>query len=114
MTNYNNLVIIHIGKCAGGTVREELNNKNINFKEIHLRKVKYSPTENYVILIRNPIQRFISAFYWRFFRVCDSKVQVNKFLGENELLQKYSLSLEQHKKLKAYCDKFNIMYKIWI
>ncbi len=27
-----------------------------------------------------------------------------------ELLQKYSLSLEQHKKLKAYCDKFNIMY----
>ena len=27
-----------------------------------------------------------------------------------ELLQKYSLSLEQHKKLKAYCDKFNIFY----
>ena len=55
----NNLVIIHIGKCGGSTVNSELKSKNVKFSEIHNREAIYEPDKNYVIVIRNPIKRFI-------------------------------------------------------
>jgi hypothetical protein len=65
----NNLVVIHIGKCGGSTVVTELRSNNINFENIHVRNVKYEVNKTYVIIIRNPIQRFISAFNWRHYLV---------------------------------------------
>jgi hypothetical protein len=81
--------LIHIGKCGGSTVKDELRLNQISFEESHVCEVKYNPTKNYIIIIRNPIQRFISAFYWRYHLVCDSKVQENRFNGEKKLLEKY-------------------------
>ncbi len=80
---------IHIGKCGGTTLLTEFKNNKLLFNHIHLRKFNYNPKKSYVIVIRNPIKRFISAFYWRMYRVCDKKDQENKFKGEKQLLLKY-------------------------
>ena len=85
----DNLVFIHIGKCGGDTVRKELKSYNIKFSSIHIKKCKYKPNKNYIIVIRNPINRFISAFNWRYYLVCDSKKQENRFKNEKNILSKY-------------------------
>ena len=85
----DNLVIIHIGKCGGSTVCNELESNNIKFSNIHIREAIYTPNNKYVILIRNPIKRFISAFNWRYYLVCDSKTQENRFDNEKNILNQY-------------------------
>jgi len=81
--------VIHVGKCAGCTVSKELALNNIDAGRFHIRKPVYRSDNKYVILLRNPIQRFISAFYWRYHLVCDAKKQQDKILGEKEILSKY-------------------------
>ena len=85
----NNLVIIHVGKCGGSTVRAELRSNNVKFSVFHMEEAIYEPNNNYVIVMRNPIKRFISAFNWRLNRVCDSKLQFDKFKNEANILNKY-------------------------
>jgi hypothetical protein len=78
--NTNKTSIIHIGKCGGTSLYDyvkllktnaiESHNTNTsnlltNISFIHVTKPKYNASNNYIILIRNPIQRFISAFKWR-------------------------------------------------
>ena len=60
------IVFIHIGKCGGSSVIEELKRKNIKFIEKHVGKVKFRNNKKYYIIIRNPISRFVSAFDWRY------------------------------------------------
>ena len=85
----NNLVIVHVGKCGGSTVCSELLSNNIKFSTIHVSEAIYEPNKNYVIVIRNPIKRFISAFNWRYYLVCDSKIQKDRFNNEKNILNKY-------------------------
>ena len=85
----NNLVIIHIGKCGGSTVSNELISKNIKFSKIHCKEAIYNSKNKYVIVIRNPIKRFISAFNWRYYLVCDSKIQENSIKNEKNILNQY-------------------------
>ena len=54
------LVFIHIGKTGGSTINNILK-EQIMFKEYHLKK-EYKPNEKYIIWIRNPLSRFVSAF----------------------------------------------------
>jgi hypothetical protein len=59
MLNYKiqpNISFIHIGKC-GGTYIQSL----INTKEYHLKNI-YDKNEYFIIWIRNPLKRFVSAF----------------------------------------------------
>lgn len=105
--NIDNLVIIHIGKCSGSTVLTELKLKNIKFELIHIKKVKYDPNKKYLIVIRNPIKRFISAFYWRYYLVCDSKIQENRFRNEKKILNKYKNINNLCKELKLNKSIFN-------
>ena len=51
---------IHIGKCGGTTIK-----KYFNLDEYHLN-LNYSNNEYYVIWIRNPLNRFVSAFNFSF------------------------------------------------
>ena len=81
--------LIHIGKCGGMTVSSLLILRGIKHKAIHLRKPIFDRTHKYIILIRNPNQRFISAFNWRYKLVIADKAQENKFIGEKEILKKY-------------------------
>lgn len=87
--NDNNPVVIHIGKCGGNSVRRELQKNKIKFSNLHIGKVKYEKNKKYIIVIRNPIKRFISAFYWRYKLVCDDKVQKDRFINEKDILKKY-------------------------
>ena len=82
-------VLIHIGKCGGSTVVKELKRKNIKFTEKHICKVKFNKTKDYIIVIRNPISRYISAYNWRYKLVIQDKVQENRFEGEKTHLEKY-------------------------
>ena len=85
----NNLVFIHIGKCGGSSVSSELRSKNVKFSQIHIIEAIYEPNKNYVIVIRNPIKRFISAFNWRHYLVCENKRDKTRFKNEKNILNQY-------------------------
>lgn len=76
-------IFIHIGKCGGSTVRTSIS----NYVEIHLNKVKFSEKHNYIIVLRNPIDRFKSAFYYRKLR--HKKSHTKKYLkNETKIFSK--------------------------
>jgi len=81
-----NLILIHIGKCGGGTVREEMSKKGIKHQVIHTNKAKYNPNGRYIILLRNPVERFVSAFYWRKMKTV---VEKDGSLAENRFYRRY-------------------------
>lgn len=58
------LVFIHIGKCGGTTVYFFLNKYFSNYERIHLEKPIYEQHKKYVIWVRNPLKRFVSAFWF--------------------------------------------------
>ena len=62
MSNYNKckLVYIHIGKTAGSSMREQLPK---NIEVVHMKKPTFKNNHYYVIWIRNPLNRFVSAFW---------------------------------------------------
>jgi hypothetical protein len=55
------LRFIHIGKTGGSTIHVILKQQNIKFKEYHMNK-NYTNNEKYIIWLRNPLSRFVSAF----------------------------------------------------
>ena len=66
------VTFIHIGKCGGSTIRKELKKYNIKIEHYHTSSstphpIHYKSNRQYLIVIRNPIKRFISAFDWRYF-----------------------------------------------
>ena len=69
------LYIVHIGKCGGGTIFIECKKKKIKFEKAHCRKPKLRNKYQYVILIRDPINRFISAFNRKMFRCLTKRGQ---------------------------------------
>jgi len=85
----NNFEFIHIGKCGGSTVSQILRSLKVSHNILHIQPVNFDPNKKYVILLRNPIQRFISAFNWRCKLVLYEKSQLNRFVGEKNLLEKY-------------------------
>jgi hypothetical protein len=58
-TSTSNIKFIHIGKCGGTSVNGFV--KHI-FNDYHLTR-NYKQNEQYIIWIRNPLKRFVSAFY---------------------------------------------------
>jgi len=81
--------MIHIGKCGGKTVNTILKKNKYSIIQKHIQPVYFNSKRKYIILLRNPISRFISAFNWRYHLVCTIKTQINRFIGEKKLLEKY-------------------------
>jgi len=52
---------IHIGKTGGSYISEQLHNVK-NFNVVHMSKPQYDSSRQYIIWIRDPVARFISAF----------------------------------------------------
>jgi hypothetical protein len=66
-----NVIHIHVGKCAGSTLNACLHQAGIIFTELHGRKAKSQleailrsgiPEPVFLVTVRDPISRFISAF----------------------------------------------------
>lgn len=87
--NNNEFTLISIGKCGGNTTNSVLRSLGYRIRLYHIEKPKYNPTKKYIILIRNPISRIISAFNWRYHIICTTKKQLDRFPGEKELLERY-------------------------
>jgi hypothetical protein len=98
------LVIIHIGKCAGSVVCNTLKKNNIEFTQIHVQKAKFKENKKYVILLRNPVSRFISAFNWRYKLVLIDKTQKKRFYKEKNALEKYNNANNLAENIENYDD----------
>ena len=76
------MLLVHVGKTAGGSIRKELEASGAQwhsirqgdehfdrkFEEIHMRRVEpmfVHGSSNIVISVRNPVDRFVSAYNWR-------------------------------------------------
>lgn len=57
--------LIHVGKCGGATVARELRRGGYEFEKFHMRRPIVAPERRYVVTVRDPMARFVSAFNWR-------------------------------------------------
>lgn len=57
--------LVHVGKCGGGTVVQELVPRGYQFEKFHLRRPVAAADRRFVILVRDPVARFVSAYNWR-------------------------------------------------
>lgn len=57
--------LVHVGKCGGISVVEELRGRGFRFEHVHMRRPVAEPSRRYVVLVRDPVARFVSAFNWR-------------------------------------------------
>jgi hypothetical protein len=89
------LIFIHIGKCGGATLnialRESSRTKKYSkIHKIHVSKPPILKNTHYVFILRDPIQRTISAFNWRYKKVVIDEIHKYRFAGEYEILKKYN------------------------
>jgi len=68
-----NLHLVHVGKCAGESVQSALNQHKLFPKEHHCGQsnveianavLAEDPSNFFIVLVRDPVQRFVSAFEW--------------------------------------------------
>ncbi|MBM4020989.1 MAG: sulfotransferase family protein [Planctomycetes bacterium] len=57
--------LVHVGKCGGSSIAAELRSRGHCFEHVHLRRPLPRPGHRYVVLVRDPVARFVSAFNWR-------------------------------------------------
>jgi len=82
-------ILIHIGKCGGSTVRDVLHKLRYKTKNVHFHQPKFNINRKYIITLRNPIARFISAFNWRYHNVVVNKTPGNILKTEKVFFAKY-------------------------
>jgi hypothetical protein len=84
-------ILIHIGKCGGTSLRKAIKEaRNIQITGVvHITKPLVLK-QNYYIVARDPIDRCISAFNWRYKLVVTDGIQRHRRKGEYEVLTKYA------------------------
>ena len=89
-------ILIGMGKCGYATLTTEFTKHKIPHVPTHASQTIYQPGKKYVLLIRNPIQRFVSAFNWRYHLLS------NKLISERP----YELAgLEKYKPVNNIAEK---------
>jgi hypothetical protein len=104
-----NLKLIHIGKCGGSTIRKLVKNK---VSQYHLNR-NYKDNENYIIWLRNPIKRFVSAFYYQYDLINTNtrnleikKLTLKNSLGPNKIKRKISQGFTYTKRFDYLMNYF--------
>ena len=89
ISNNLNLKLIHIGKTGGTFIKY-----TFDLSEYHMKR-SYKSNEKYIIWIRNPLKRFVSAFYFVFDIIhiditnLDKKnINLNNCLGPHKIKRK--------------------------
>lgn len=62
------ILIVHVGKAAGGTVNKALLTAGVRSRQIHMHALDAQMIDEHdciLLCLRNPVQRTISAFNWR-------------------------------------------------
>jgi len=90
--------LIHIGKTGGTTVQTLF-----NLKQYHLRK-NYNFNDNFIIWVRNPIARFVSAFNMSYVNVNFKKYITNIKDFDNKSVLNSALI---KRRIKDYLSKKN-------
>jgi hypothetical protein len=96
--------LIHIGKCGGLSLSTALSKNNIDFEGIHVDGYGDNfdfKNKKYVILIRNPIERYISSFNFTFERI-DSwggGEHIKNMLGKYKTLNRMAKELYVNEEL---------------
>ena len=91
----NVLIYIHIGKCGGASLWEAINKspilkeKFMKIHKVHVEKPPVLKNARYIVVIRNPIKRAISAFNWRYRLVVEKQTKRHRNDDEYEVLKKY-------------------------
>lgn len=65
ITSDTSFDLVQVGKCGGISAVTELRGAGFRFDHVHLRRPEYGPERRYVVLVRDPVARFVSAFNWR-------------------------------------------------
>jgi len=106
---------IHIGKCGGGTVKQSLtDSENFKFNHIHMVKPYYNNRKKYLIVLRNPVQRFISAFYWKYMKTkkgLRSTAKEELFYNDYDNIDGFCNDLKKNPNILQDYNIENHMYK---
>lgn len=87
----NSTIIVHIGKTGGSSLFKSLKILNLfdKYKVVHVRKVIFRKDLKYIILIRNPITRAVSAFNYRYKNLVTLQRNEDRYFNEKIILEKY-------------------------
>lgn len=89
------LIYIHIGKCGGTSLWDAIQRsapvakRYPSIRKVHVATPPISHDADYLIVVRNPIDRVVSAFNWRLKLVVTDGEQKDRFPGEFSVLTKY-------------------------
>lgn len=85
------LIFVHVGKCGGSTVEAAIGRSSFKNQthSVHLRPAPHLPRMKYLLVVRNPVERVLSAFNWRYRLVVEESLQETRFPGERKVLEKY-------------------------
>lgn len=89
------LIFIHIGKCGGGSLWnaleycEALRQEFPIIAKVHMRKPPILVNAKYIFIFRDPVERAISAFNWRYEKLVLEKNNITRKTTEHRILEKY-------------------------
>lgn len=89
------LIYVHIGKCGGASLFDAIRRSQVIQAEfrfvqkVHIKKPPVFKQAKYLIVVRNPVSRAVSAFNWRYKLVVEDAAQEFRFKGERAVLKKY-------------------------
>jgi hypothetical protein len=107
------LRFIHVGKTGGSTITTILKQKHIKFKQYHFNK-SYKNNEKYIIWIRNPLTRFVSAFNMSKSLVYfNCNIPINMITSKNCLNVRRIINKIRNKKTYAYSPKYDKLIKFF-
>lgn len=68
-------IFLHVGKAAGGSIMERFHQWNLQVPTCHpvpcYSMLAGNPNSGVIVPIRDPVDRFVSAFYWRLMVLCN-------------------------------------------